>query len=158
MLCIIDKRNIYCQRRSPMNNFKQKFDDFMYGRYGNDTFNFGLFIAWVVLSIFTIFFHGVIYRLITLIPLAFLIFRFLSKNTSQRENENKMFLIFCKNAKLFFADFKQWWFKTERWFNLQKRRWQERKTHRYIHCPHCRTVMRVPFKKGKHTICCPKCR
>lgn len=141
-----------------MNNFRQKFSEFMYGRYGNDKLNFALAILWVVLSVFTIFIHNLVFSLIAYVPIILFIYRFLSKNIYKRQKENTKFLELAQKAKFFFADFKQWWFKVERWFNLQKRKFTDRKTHRYIKCPHCHSSIRVPFKKGKHTLTCPRCR
>ena len=34
-------------------------------------------------------------------------------------------------------------------FALQKRKWNERHTHRFFSCPECRTTVRVPKGRGK---------
>ena len=48
--------------------------------------------------------------------------------------------------------------KVKGFFNLQKREFADRKTHRYRTCPHCKATVRLRYKKGNHTVCCPKCR
>ena len=42
-------------------------------------------------------------------------------------------------------------------FGLTRTRMRDRE-HKYIACPKCRTVCRVPRGKGRIVITCPKCR
>lgn len=127
-----------------MSNFRMKFMNFMYGRYGNDKLNYALLVLWFLLAIVNIFVHNALFYFVTLIPPVLFILRYLSKNTYKRSRENQVFLkYFCK---------------VKSWFKLQNKKIKERKTHRYFTCPNCKVTVRVPNKKGKHTICCPKCR
>ena len=43
------------------------------------------------------------------------------------------------------------------WIKVQRRRWEDRKTHRYFTCEVCKTVFRVPKGKGSIEVTCPKC-
>ena len=72
------------------------------------------------------------------------LFRTFSKRTQERAAENYKYFV-CKNRVL-------------GWFRLLKKRWQERKTHRYFRCPQCRATVRVPKGKGKIRITCPHCK
>ena len=130
-----------------MNNFLQKLRAslyrFSYGRYGNDEFS--RFLLYSGLGLFVI--HTVT-RIRFLYTLALLVilyncFRTLSKNHQKRYMERQAYLAYKA--------------KFDSKFALQKRMWNERKTHRFFSCPGCKTVMRVPKGKGKIEITCPKC-
>jgi hypothetical protein len=109
---------------------------FMAGRYGTDKLNMWILGAGVIICI--------IYTLIpnTLLKLAlwalsyglmiWAIFRCLSKNTYKRYRENRRFLLLLDRFK--------------------------DREHRYFDCPRCHQSVRVPRKKGKIAITCPKCR
>ena len=43
-------------------------------------------------------------------------------------------------------------------FKRKKAQFRDRKTHVYKKCPHCKATLRLPKKKGRHTVSCPKCR
>ena len=42
-------------------------------------------------------------------------------------------------------------------FNYNKKKYEERNTHMYKKCPNCKQKIRLPLKKGKHTVKCPNC-
>jgi len=80
-------------------------------------------------------------------PLAILIwcwFRILSRKTYKRSKENTTFL------RMVFPI-------TSRYRSLKKR-FRDRKTHKYYRCPNCKQELRVPKGKGEITITCPKCK
>ncbi|HHZ06367.1 MAG TPA: hypothetical protein GX401_06225 [Clostridiales bacterium] len=134
-----------------MSNFRQKFMEFMYGRYGNDKLNIALFVLWLILSFVNIFVHNIFFWMFTYVPVALGIYRFLSKNSYKRSQENQKFMVL-------FSKFLSWLPRARAWCSLQLRKCKDFKTHRYLKCPYCKATVRVPNKKGKHTICCPKCR
>lgn len=139
-----------------MQNFFAKLAGFMYGRYGNDKLNIALFVLWLVINIInTIFIRNfwvhLIISLILVLILVLIAFRTLSKNIDKRSRENQTFLYYYDRVKPLFAQ------KVGAWFKLQIRKIQDRKTHRYIKCPYCKATIRVPFRKGKHTVNCPRC-
>ena len=122
--------------------FREKFARFMMGRNGVDHLNMAL--LWVYLGLVLLGIFWKVFTFLALIPMVILLWRTFSKNLYKRQGENRKYLMLSGKAKSF--------------FNLQKRKWAERKTHRYRTCPHCKATVRLPYKKGKHTVCCPKCR
>lgn len=113
------------------------------GRYGIDElgkFLLGAAIVCMIASLSRI-------RLFWFLSTALLLwqlFRMYSRNYPARARENSWFLG-----------------KTERqraWFSLLDKRWTNRRTTRYIRCPHCRKVFSLPKGKGKIRATCPHCR
>lgn len=127
-----------------MSAWREKLVYFMYGRYGNDKLNYALLILWMILAVINIFVGNILFYFITFIPPALVLFRMFSKNTTKRSRENQIYLTYFNKVKI--------------WFKLQVRKIKEWKTHRYFSCPNCKATVRVPHKKGKHTIGCPKCK
>lgn len=129
--------------------------NFMYGRYGAvagiDSFGFFLFILNLVFSFAGVFFGTVfgsklIYLILSVLSSVcfwFMIFRFFSRNIYGRSKEN--------------SKFKEIWRKVKSFLKLQKDRIKDRKTHVYKKCPKCKAVLRLPKKKGKHSVVCPRC-
>lgn len=123
-----------------MNKLKYKLIEFMRGRYGgNDALNKTLLWGYVI-----ILFLGALTGLdvlwyIGLAAFIWCIFRMFSRNIYKRQQENARFLELKK--KIVFP-FRQLF---------------DRK-HAYRVCPHCKAQLRLPRKKGSHTVCCPKCR
>ncbi|WP_455537934.1 hypothetical protein [Terrisporobacter sp.] len=120
---------------------REKFNKFMYGRYGNDELNqflFKLVIGSLIISLFT---KGVryisdIFYYIS-ICLAFSVyFRMFSKNLSKRYKERDSFLQYSSK------------FKTKQ---------SQKKLYAFFKCPSCKQKVRVPKGKGKISIHCPKC-
>lgn len=126
-----------------MGNFKRKLATFMYGRYGVDELYYGLFAVWAVLAIVNMFVGSVALYLICILSVGYMLFRSFSRNFEARRRENYLFL------KL--------WKPTKSWFVLQRDKIRDRKTSRYRRCKHCRVIIKLPNKKGEHTVRCPKC-
>lgn len=141
-----------------MHNFFSKIASFMYGRYGNDNLNGALFVLWLIINVLnTIFIRSFWLQLITNLIIVLIIFRTLSRNVDKRSRENQTFLYYYNRVKPFFAKLKPMAKKVGSWFKLQSRKFKDRKTHRYIKCPYCKATIRVPFRKGNHTVKCPRC-
>ena len=122
----------------------------MYGRYGAtagiDGLGWCLFISYFVLSLAARFFVGIpriVLSALATAAVVYMFFRFFSKNIYARQKENGRFMMF--------------WNKMKPFFRLQKDRFRDRKTHVYKKCKKCKAVIRLPRKKGKHTVVCPKC-
>lgn len=141
-----------------MQNFFSKIISFMYGRYGNDSLNMALGVLWLICNIInTVFIRSFWIQLITNLIIVLIIFRVLSRNIDKRKRENEIFLYYYDRVKPVIVKIKPIANKLVGWFKLQIRKFQDRKTHRYIKCPYCKATIRVPFRKGKHTLNCPKC-
>lgn len=117
---------------------------FMFGRYGSDPLNIALLILGLIVMLIGEFAH---FSLLTIIALAFLAlsyFRMFSRNISARYAENQKFM--------------GWWGPIGRKFSAKRAQFRDRKTHRYLKCPSCKTTLRVPRGRGKISVSCPKCR
>ncbi len=113
-----------------------------------DSLGVALLVTAMILSVVNIFFrfNPYAYYIISLVRsvlLLLFILRALSKNIYKRQRENQVFL--------------RIWSKVAGFFKLQKKRIRDRKTHIYRICPHCKAQLRLPRRKGKHTVRCPKC-
>ena len=130
-----------------MNNLRYKLMSFMQGRHGSDKLNTGILILYCVTSFARIFFRGTTVRIVLGAVMAALfsvwVFRMLSKNIYARERENAVFCNFL--------------YKIRPKAVLLKNRIKDIKTKRYRTCPHCKEVLRLPKKRGKHEVRCPKC-
>lgn len=126
-----------------MNNFINKLTKFMYGRYGIDELYYFLLIICLIIIILNIFIKSSILTIIEFIIFSVAIYRYLSKNKYKRNKENKKYL-YIKDKIL-------------NYFNYQRRKYNDRNTHMYKKCPKCKQKIRLPLKKGKHTVKCPNC-
>ena len=116
---------------------------FFQGRYGTDELNNVLLISGLVMT-FLAYIDGLeFFSLIAYIALFYALIRSFSRNYDKRGKELGAYLK-LKGGIV-------------NWFSLQKRKFAERKTHRYFRCKQCRTVMRVPRGKGTIAITCPRC-
>ncbi len=124
--------------------FRDRINRFFYGRYGNDQLNTTLLIAYLTLLVFSLFFDHLTFTVLGAVCLIVCLFRMLSKDIHVRRAENDKFLRLSKR----FTGF----------FKLQRNRFRDRKTHVYRRCPSCRAMLRLPKKKGEHSVCCPACK
>ena len=124
--------------------FGESVRKFMYGRYGSDQLNIVLLVAALAVSLPNSFLSltfrnsfvyirilNPILYLVMLALLGFGIFRMLSRNIYARQKENRKF--------------------RQLWTCLTDRK------NRYFRCPKCKQTVRVPRKRGKINITCPKC-
>lgn len=123
-------------------NFKYKLMQFMSGRYGIDTMFYLLFAIAAVLAVLNCFFRSLLLQLLVYAIIVYAFYRVLSRNTSARARENRFAVQVADKAKS----------------RLEAhRRYRADTTHIYKKCPHCRAVLRLPRRKGKHETVCPKC-
>lgn len=122
---------------------KHSIAKFMYGRYGLDELYKTSFIIYFVLVVINTFTRDIFTAILCYIVLAIMFYRAFSKQLDKRRAENAKYLAAKKSVKGFFS--------------LQKNRFRDRKTHIYRHCSYCHAVIRLPKKKGKHTVKCPAC-
>ena len=117
---------------------REKLYRFMQGRYGTDKLNQFLFYLELILLLLSLFFRKLFYMSI-IIYLA----RALSKNYVARSIENQKFIrIQAKIVHRFQA------------FNKSLKD----KQNKYLVCPECAQIIRVPRNKGKIEVRCPSCR
>lgn len=116
--------------------FTARMQHFMMGRYGTDKLNMFILGAGVIACLLSVVISApLVDLLLTVISYALMIWaicRTLSRNTYKRYQENRKFLMLLDRFK--------------------------DREHRYFECPKCHQVVRVPRKKGKIAITCPKCR
>ncbi len=126
-----------------MQKFREKMIRFMVGRYGMDQLYMVLIVIGFILMIVNMFVNTWLLSIASWVVLIFAFYRVFSKNIVQRRKEFDAWMRFSKVFRDAFA--------------LQKKRWQDRHTKRYRKCPNCKTVLRLPVKKGTNTVKCPKC-
>lgn len=118
-----------------LNNLKNRFYRFMYGRYGSDTLNRVICVLILISIVATLFLKGnarLILTAITLLLLFYSYFRMFSRNIYKRRKENDAFVHFFRRIK-----------------NFPK--------YKVFTCSQCKTKIRIPRHKGKIEITCPKC-
>lgn len=119
----------------------QKFQQFMYGRYGGDKFSLFLLVIALILSVAGSFFWPL--ALVADAIFLYVLFRMFSRNHAARQREYHAFLRF--------------WTPVENWFKFQVTRFRERKHYKYFRCPRCKQRLRAPRGKGKIQVTCQKC-
>lgn len=130
-----------------MNKIKEKFSKFMYGRYGTDKLNMFLVIMLLAFAVGNLFVRNEYFSMVFTsweFLLIFLIYyRMFSKNISKRYAENQKYLSIENRVR--------------RFFGKSKYMQQQRKEFHIYTCPQCKQKIRIPRRKGKISIRCPKC-
>lgn len=116
---------------------------FMSGRYGMDQLGVATVVVYLLLALPAGWVRNPILQLIALVFLALFVFRSFSRRTANRYRENQVFL--------------KIWRPIWAWLRHPAQTFREHRTYKYYHCPTCRQTLRVPRKKGKLRIRCPKC-
>lgn len=127
-----------------MNSLRNKLRSFLWGRYGIDQLYYGLLVLYVILTVLRMIFDLEFLSFIAMVVLILAFLRVLSKNHGARQKENRVFL------KL--------WAPVKTELVLIRDRLRDKKNARYRHCRHCRAILKLPVKKGGHTVVCPRCR
>lgn len=122
---------------------RESLSRFMTGRYGVDQFSFFLLGAYLVIAVVNMFVRTPIITILELLLLVYVFFRALSRNGYKRGAENTRFLMI--------------WRAVAGWFRRTVTRIKEFRTKVYHKCPNCKATLRLPRRKGKHTVSCPKC-
>lgn len=116
---------------------------FSYGRNGVDQLTVFMLTVSLIIALIGGIFRLPWLQLIYYVGVILVVYRILSRNLTKRRTENQMFLQKTRAVTS--------------WFRIQKRIFQERKTHRYFKCPTCKQRLRVPKGKGSIKITCSRC-
>ena len=123
---------------------RNRFQQFMYGRYGMDQLNRFLSTVALIILVVSMFIRRPIVEIVALALLFWCYYRMFSKNISKRYAENQKYLGYTQ--------------KIRSWFTREKNMMEQRKTHHIYTCPGCGQKIRIPRGKGqKVEIECPKC-
>jgi DNA-directed RNA polymerase subunit RPC12/RpoP len=128
-----------------MNNLRDKINRFMQGRNGVDDLYKALLFVIFILLVVNNFLNSPVVSLITWAGLVWAISRALSKNIYKRKIENKKYLEKIGNP-------------VKSKFSIFRKKYEDRKTHKYYKCKNCGTNLRLPKKKGTLMVKCPKCK
>jgi len=120
--------------------FINKFQKFMYGRYGVDDLTKFIFYVYFILILINLFIKSYVLTILELFLIIIIIYRTLSKKIYKRSDENVKFMSIKNKFKL-------------------KSRPKDTDTHIYRRCHHCNRVLRLPIpeKKGIKHVKCPDC-
>ena len=127
--------------------FRERISRFFYGRYityGFDRLSYTIFIFCVAISLLNLFFGSFLLQLIETALFIYGVWRLFSRNIYSRQKENRKVTQITDK----FLNF----------FKLNKRKFEERKTHIYKTCPSCKAHLRLPRRPGHHIVKCPKCK
>ncbi len=122
---------------------REKFRQFMIGRYGTDGLNQFLSIASLVLLLIAIVSRINLFTWLGVALLVFCYYRTFSRNISKRTEENYKFYTLKD--------------RVDGKFRGLKEQWANRKIYHYYRCPQCRQKLRVPRGRGRIQISCPRC-
>ena len=117
--------------------------NFMIGRYGPDQFNIALLILAVIFGFAASISKVYVLSIIGDIALIYALFRMLSRNMAARRRENDRFI-------------RIWW-PVKGKIKSKFIQLKSIRHYKFFKCPECRKTLRVPRKKGKIQITCPKC-
>lgn len=130
--------------RNFLQNLAVAIQRFMIGRYGVDELTRFLTLSSCVMLLLSCFSALKFLYLPALLVMGWSIYRSYSRNIYKRQAERSKYLQLRNRVQ------------SNR--RLQKRKYAERKTHKYIKCPSCSKTFRVPRGKGKIKIRCPYCQ
>ncbi len=124
----------------------QKFNEKLrgQGRYGMDAFSRTLLVMGAVFLVLGFIPDLWFLSLYAVFPLIWALIRCFSKKITKRELELDAYKSMEERRKENAV--------------LIKRKWTDRKTHKYYRCKYCETVFRIPKGKGKVRVICPGCK
>lgn len=125
-------------------SFRERVARYMAGRYGIDRLYYFLLAICFILIVINLFANSYLISLMESALFVYAFYRVMSRNIYKRQQENEKFIKFIDKPK--------------KYYNLQKCKIRDRKTHVYRKCPSCKNNLRLPKEKGKHTVVCPCCK
>lgn len=122
---------------------REKFQRFMWGRYGYDDLNRVLMVTALVCMVLSLFPRGHLFYLLAGAAMVYAYFRMFSRNIAKRSRENQWFM--DKTARV------------RRLWGKKKLEWKQGRQYHIYKCPQCRQKIRVPRGRGRIAITCRKC-
>ncbi len=124
--------------------FRDKLQNFMYGRYGTDEFSRAMLFVSLALIVLSMFIKIPLLNTLAFAVIIYCYFRMFSRNIYKRADENRKFL-----------EIKE---KLLNVFRREKDHVSQLKDYCFFKCPVCKQKVRVPRGKGKIKIHCPRCQ
>ena len=124
--------------------FREKMQQFMYGRYGNDQLSRVYLVITLVLLGLSLLTRWTIFYIAGIALLIYCYYRMFSKSIAKMSAQNQKYL----NWRYGLAVKRQ----------KAKTHMEQRKIYHFYKCPQCSQKVRVPKGHGKICITCPKCK
>ncbi len=128
-------------------NWRDKFTNFMYGRYGVDQLSRFTILIIFILCVLSMFIRTQILSILILALIVFTYYRMFSKNIYKRAAENEKYLQFISRFKR----------KNGNTTYNNTQNTEQKRYYKYFKCPGCSQKIRIPRGHGKIEIKCPKC-
>ena len=128
-------------------NWRNKFTNFMYGRYGVDQFSRFIILIVFILCVLSMFIRTQILSLLILVLIVFTYYRMFSKNIYKSDAENEKYYNFISRFKR----------KNGSTTYNNTHNAEQKKFYKYFKCPGCSQKISIPRGHGKIEIKCPKC-
>ena len=122
---------------------RQRFREFMVGRYGPDQLNIVLFVCALASGLLATFTVIPLFSLVSYVLMITALFRMFSRNIAKRRAENDVFL--------------RYWGPFRHKMRSYKDRAAGSREYKFFRCPNCKNMLRVPKGKGRIQVTCPKC-
>ena len=122
---------------------REKFRQFMIGRYGTDGLNQFLSFSSIVMLLLSLLTRFSLFTWVGAVLLVLCYYRSLSRNISKRTDENYRYYAIKDRVDSKFRGLKE--------------QWANRRVYHYYRCPQCRQKLRVPRGRGRIQISCPRC-
>ena len=122
---------------------REKFRQFMIGRYGTDGLNQFLSFASIVMLLLSLLTRFSLFTWVGAVLLVLCYYRSLSRNISKRTDENYRYYAIKDRVDSKFRGLKE--------------QWANRRVYHYYRCPQCHQKLRVPRGRGRIQISCPRC-
>lgn len=123
---------------------QQKIAVWLSGRNGSDELGICVLIVASLLLLINIFVRSIILSVCALLLIGYCCWRMASRDIEARETENVVFMDFVSPIMP--------------WFRNPGAAAKELREYKHLTCPECGQRVRVPRKKGKLRITCPKCQ
>lgn len=127
-----------------MRNWRDRINEFMVGRYGEDALSRFLLVAALILLLLNFFVQMPAFGIFAGLILVWVYYRMLSKDTGRRAEENEKYLQLRDKVTGFFRG--------------KGSSSSAADGYRIYRCPKCGQKIRIPKGHGMVEITCPRCR